>query len=193
MHKVYLSASSQLTDAYTLALDIYESGYRPDFVVGVWRGGAPIAIAIQEMLAWLGVTTDHIAIRSTSYTGINQRDRDIRVHNLDYLQERLRPEHQLLLVDDVFDTGLSLEKVITELKRCCRNNTPGIKIATTWFKPANNQTQMQPDFYLHTSDDWLVFPHELAGLELSEALANKEELKPLGQRLARYMAKPMTT
>ena len=183
MQKVYITAANQLTDAYSLALDIYESGYRPDFVVGVWRGGTPIAIAIHEMLAWLGIKTDHIAIRSVSYKGINQRDKEVHVHGLNYLQEHLRTEHELLLVDDVFDTGLSLEKVITEIRKRCDQNSPNIKIATPWFKPANNQTTFEPDYYLHTSKDWLVFPHELDGLNLEEALNNKEELKPLASRL----------
>jgi len=46
----------------------------------------------------------------------------VRVHVLDYLVSRLTAEHALLLVDDVFDTGRSLEAVIAELKRRCRRN-----------------------------------------------------------------------
>lgn len=188
MHKVYITAENQLTDAYELALNIYESGYRPDFVVGVWRGGTPIAIAIQEMLAWLGVTTDHIAIRSSSYTGIGQRDREVQVYGLDYLLQRLQSHHRLLLVDDVFDTGLSLQKIITELRKLCGDRAPDIRIATPWFKPTNNQTRLQPDFHLHQSADWLVFPHELAGLSLEEAITCKAELLPLAERLGNLLA-----
>ena len=187
MHKVYITAENQLTDAFTLALDVFASGYRPDFVVGIWRGGCPIAIAIQEMLAWLGVKTDHCAIRSTSYTGIGQRGREVQVSGLNYLEKRLQSHHRLLLVDDVFETGLSLQKVITELQARCGSNTPHLRIATPWYKPANNQTALKPDYFLHESADWLVFPHELEGLGLEELLANKPELQPLRQRLEKLL------
>lgn len=185
MNKVFINAASLLTDSYALALDIFESGYRPDFVVGVWRGGTPIGIAIQEMLLYLGVESDHIAIRSSSYTGIGQRQRDVQVFGLDYLLERVRAGQHLLLVDDVFDTGLSLQKIISELQTRCGANVPSIKVATPWYKPLNNQTCIKPDFYLHTSSDWLVFPHELKGLSLQELFSNKQELQPLQQRLTR--------
>lgn len=189
MHKVFISAASLLTDSYALALDIFESGYRPDFVVAVWRGGTPVGIAVQEMLSYLGVASDHIAIRSSSYTGIGQRSREVQVFGLDYLQERVQAGQHLLLVDDVFDTGLSLQKIITELQQRCGANTPDIKIATPWYKPQNNQTPIIPDFYLHTSTDWLVFPHELNGLGLDELFSNKMELQPLQQRLTRLVNK----
>ena len=51
----------------SLAWQVYESGFRPDYIVGVWRGGAPIGIAVQEFLDVLGVKSDHIAIRTSSY------------------------------------------------------------------------------------------------------------------------------
>jgi uncharacterized protein len=183
MDKIYITAEDLLTDSFRMALDIFASGYRPDFIVGVWRGGTPIGIAVQEMLGYLGVETDHIAIRSSSYTGIGARGKEVQVHGLGYLEEKLRAGHSLLLVDDVFDSGLSLQKIIQELQLRCASNTPEIKIATPYYKPGNNQTTMKPDFYLHESADWLVFPHELKGLTIDEVLQNKPELQPLHDRL----------
>jgi hypoxanthine phosphoribosyltransferase len=46
---------------------------RPSFIVGVWRGGTPVGIAVQEILDYLGVQTDHISIRTSAYYGINKR------------------------------------------------------------------------------------------------------------------------
>ena len=89
-----------------------------------------IGIAIQEMLDYLGVKTDHTAIRSSSYTGIGQRGKEVHVHGLSYLQGKVRAEHSVLLVDDVFETGLSLQKIIQELQLLCGDNMPVIKIAT---------------------------------------------------------------
>ena len=42
------------------------------------------------------------------------------------------------------------------------------KIATLYYKPANNKTDIVPDFYLHSTNEWIVFPHELEGLTLDE-------------------------
>lgn len=189
MEKTYITANQLLTASYELALDIYESGYRPDFVVGVWRGGAPIGIAVQEMLHYLGVTTDHIAIRSASYTGIAQRNREVSVHGLEYIAGRIRPEQSLLIVDDVYDTGLSIQKIISELLDCCGSNITDIKVATPFFKPANNQTGSVPDFYLYETAQWLVFPHELMGLTPEEIFTNKQEVAPLKARLAALLPK----
>ena len=70
--------------------------------------------------------------------------------------------------------------VIDTLRIKARRNTPNdIRIATPWFKPANNQTDLEPDYYLHKSDDWLVFPHELNGLTREEVEANKPRLKAI--------------
>lgn len=70
MEKHSISAQQLLEDSFKLAWKIYQSGYRPNYIVGVWRGGAPIGIAVQEFLDVLGIESDHIAIRTSSYTGI---------------------------------------------------------------------------------------------------------------------------
>ena len=101
MKKHYIDSNQLLQDAYQLAIEIYTSGYRPDFIVGVWRGGCPIGIAIQEVFEYLGASTDHIAIRTASYTGIGERNRSVRVHGLSYLVERLQNNQQVLIVDDI--------------------------------------------------------------------------------------------
>ena len=67
MEKHYIRADELLEDSFKLAWNVFESGYRPNYIVGVWRGGAPIGIAVQELLKVLGVNSDHIAI-TVSYT-----------------------------------------------------------------------------------------------------------------------------
>ncbi|MEH6473951.1 MAG: phosphoribosyltransferase family protein [Halopseudomonas sp.] len=178
--KVYLSAQDLLEDSFRLGLEIFKSDFRPDFIVGVWRGGTPVGIAVQEILDNLGVKTDHISIRTSSYTGIGERNREVRVHGLDYIIRNVNADDSLLIVDDVFDTGLSVKAVIDTLRIKARLNTPNdIRIATPWFKPINNKTDLEPDYYLHKSDDWLVFPHELNGLDREEVLANKPGMKAI--------------
>jgi hypoxanthine phosphoribosyltransferase len=182
MQKQYISAGSLLKDAFELALQILESHYKPDLIIGVWRGGTPVGIAIQEALEFAGIHSDHIAIRTSSYTNIGKRTR-VSVHGLDYLRRHFSANESLLLVDDVFDTGLSLQQVIRELRDIYQDNLPQIRIATPYYKPANNQTRRKPDFYLHETDNWLVFPHELIGLSDEEILQNKSDMGTTRQRL----------
>jgi len=182
--KIYISAQDLLTDSFRLGLQIHQSGFRPDFIVGIWRGGTPVGIAVQEILDLCGVKTDHIAIRTTSYTGIGQRGKEVRVHGLGYMITNINWNDSLLIVDDVFDTGLSIQAVVETLRRKARRNTPeNIRIATPWFKPANNQTEMTPDYFIHQTDRWLVFPHELDGLSREEMLDNKPGLRALFEEM----------
>jgi hypoxanthine phosphoribosyltransferase len=174
MEKIFISAESLLRDSLELGLQIVRSGFRPTFLVGIWRGGAPIGITVQEVLEFHGINCNHIAIRTSSYTGIDQRSRTVRVHAIDYLVSQLEAEDRLLLIDDVFDSGLSLEAVIAELRKRCRRNLPeNIRIATAYYKPSRNRSSLRPDYYVRATDDWLVFPHEMNGLTREEILKHK--------------------
>jgi len=76
MQKHFIQSQQLLKDSFELAWRVYESGYRPNYIVGVWRGGAPIGIAVQEFLDVLGVKSDHIAIRTSYYSGIAERKKE---------------------------------------------------------------------------------------------------------------------
>ena len=185
MDKHYISATQLLQDSFQLAWKIYESGFRPNYIVGVWRGGAPVGIAVQELLEVLGVESDHIAIRTSSYTGIGERNRHVQVHGLNYLTRRLESEDSLLIVDDVHDTGLSIDQAIRDLTEACKKNTPEVRIATPYYKPGNNKSNRVPDYYIHETENWLVFPHELDGLTIEEIAGNKPELADMVDTIAR--------
>ncbi|MDD9856899.1 MAG: phosphoribosyltransferase family protein, partial [Gammaproteobacteria bacterium] len=162
------------------------SGFRPDFIVGIWRGGSPVGIAIQEMLEYFDIPTDHISVRTSSYRSIGERGETVRVHGLGYLVRNLNAENALLIVDDVYDTGRSISAVLEQLSARTRRNTPSrIKVATPWFKPANNTTERLPDYYLHETDRWLVFPHEVQGLSAAEIKQGKPPIHKIMQRVAR--------
>ncbi|MGB3471759.1 MAG: phosphoribosyltransferase family protein [Erythrobacter sp.] len=172
--KIYLDANELLDLSFALANRIVESGFVPTHIVGIWRGGAPIGIAVQELLEFRGIECDHIAIRTSSYMGIGKQARTVKVYALGYLIDTLNAEDALLIVDDVFDTGKSVEAFIRELTLRCRRNTPDvIKIATVFYKPSKNQTDLTPDFYVRSTEDWLIFPHELDGLTREEIEQNK--------------------
>lgn len=172
--KTFISAESLLRDSITLAMKIVRSDFKPTFLVAIWRGGAPIGIMVQEVLEYHGVQCDHIAIRTSSYTGVDQQASTVRVHAVDYLVSRLTAEDSLLLIDDVFDSGRSIEAVLHELSKRCKRNLPEkIRVATVYFKPTRNRTGIVPDFYVRSTDQWLVFPHEVQGLTREEILREK--------------------
>ncbi len=172
--KQYITANDFLLDSYRLAKQILDSNFKPNFLVGFWRGGTPVGIAVQEYLLTKGVPTDHIALRTKAYEAIGKMQIEINVDGLDYLIKHANQNDSILLVDDVFDTGLSMQAVIEKYQQEARKNTAhDIRIATVYFKPENNKTKRQPDFFIHQTREWLVFPHELKDLTPEEIKAGK--------------------
>ena len=150
--KTYLSAQELLEDSFRLGARIIQSGFKPSIITAIWRGGTPIGIAVQELLAYCGVKTDHIAIRTSSYSGIDGRASEIRIHGMNYLIKNVRHEDRLLIVDDVFDTGHTISAVINHLKVKARLNTPqDIRVAVPYYKQSRNQTDTVPAFYTRSS------------------------------------------
>ena len=192
MNERFVGADELLQDSFQLAANIYEANFKPDFLVGLWRGGSAVGIAVQEGLDYFGVETDHIAIR-TSYSGargytqmVNEGE-NIRVHGLQYLLENLCSHHSMLIVDDVYSTGSSVSAVISQLARKTRRNLPhDIRIATVWYRPSE-KTLRTPDYFVHETGDWLVLPYELSGFSVSELKANRPEISGLLDRLAPYV------
>jgi hypoxanthine phosphoribosyltransferase len=174
--KQYIDAQGLLEDSFRLAANVYASGFRPTFIVAVWRGGAPIGVAVQEFLSFAGVSTDHIAIRTSSYRGIDSA-REVQVFGLGYLIRTLTHEDRLLIVDDVFDTGHTIEAIIRELKSKLRRNMPAdVRVAVPYYKPGRNKTSLTPDFYLHETEVWLKYPHSLEGLTRDEIATHRPEI-----------------
>ena len=73
--KLYLDANRLLNDSFRLADQVYRSGFEPTFIMALWRGGAPIGLAVQEYFAYRGIETDHILVRTSSYHGIDNQSR----------------------------------------------------------------------------------------------------------------------
>jgi len=169
MKKTCISADQLLQDSFSLALLILQSGYRPDLIVGVWRGGTPVAIAVHEAFAFAGHACQHLPIQASSYKGINIRD-SVKVAGLEALMESCAPGKKILLVDDIYDSGQSMAKVLDELLLLSSPHMPETRIAVPWYKPTHNTTNRIPDYYLYETSDWLIFPHELCGLDDSDIL-----------------------
>ena len=104
---------------------------------------------------------------------------NIRVHGAQYLIENLNADDSLLIVDDVFSSGHSIQAVKTRLQKTLKRNYPRrVKTAVLWHRPNSIRTDSRPDYFLHATDEWLVFPYELKGLSLEEIKENKPLVAP---------------
>ncbi len=176
MDKTVLSAQGLLEDSFRLGLRILESGFRPTMILAIWRGGTPVGMAVQEILSYAGIESDHIAIRTSSYVGVDERGA-VAVHGLNYIIKKICHDDRVLIVDDVFDTGNTIKAVIDELTRRARDNTPeDIRTAVPWFKPSRNETDLIPDYFIRETAEWLVFPHELDALSTEELRQARPEI-----------------
>ncbi len=182
MNKIVLSAQDLLEDSFRLGLKVLEDGFRPTMIIAIWRGGTPVGMAVQEIFAYCGVESDHIAIRTSSYHGVDQRG-SVAVHGLNYIIKKICHDDRVLIVDDVFDTGNTIVAVIEELRRRARDNTPeDIRVAVPWFKPTRNETEIEPDYFIHKTAEWLVFPHELDALTPEELRESRPEIAAIIER-----------
>ena len=173
MEKRFIGSQELLEDSFKLAVKVYESGFRPDYIVGLWRGGTPVGIVVHDFFNFMKVKVDHISVR-TSYRGREYYDhgnssKNIRVHATRFLVDRVNAEDKLLIVDDVYGSGRSVKAVVDRLSRRLRANMAGeVRIAVPYCRTADIRTGVRPDYCVHEYDNWLVLPHELNGLSADE-------------------------
>ena len=185
MQKRFIGEQELLEDSYQLAVQIHQSGFRPDFIVGVWRGGSTVGIYVQECLQYLGIETDHIAVR-TSYRGREdyfeqlEQGSEMRAHGLQYLFENLNADDALLIVDDVYSTGRNAQAIVNRLRiKTKRNMASDVRIAAPYYRSVDKDSVSAPDYFLQQTDDWLVLPYELTGISRSEMAQHKSWMLPL--------------
>lgn len=149
--------------------------FKPTMMVALWRGGASVGMYIHEYLKrQAGLDLDHTAIRTRSYVAPGEASSKVHIQSLRYLIKHANKDTHLLLIDDIFDSGLTVEAFLHKLKRKMGDNTPThIRIATPYWKPDNNKTQLKPDYYVKTvpGNTWIVFPHEISDFSSDEKLA----------------------
>jgi hypothetical protein len=161
--KLFVTANNLVRDSFCLARGIHDSGYRPDVLLVIWRGGTPVGMVIHEFFRYKGTETYHAVLKSESYVAIGRRT-EPEIENMDAVMETVPPGSQVLLVDDIFDSGCT----ICAIRKMLEPRTPNIRVATLYYKPRNNRTELVPDYFLRETDQWVVFPHELMGLSPEE-------------------------
>ncbi len=137
---------------YELCFLLYEmivdSGYQPDVIVGVARGGWIPA----RILSDLFFTRDTANVKVDLYRGIYARDQEPQISQK--IPRDMKWESPLL-VDDISDTGDSLTVAGEHLKQRGYKNP---RTATMHMKP---WTKLVPDYYVVKTEAWVVYPWEL--------------------------------
>ena len=162
--KTFLNTRDYWRDSWRLARKILDSGWMPEVMLVLWRGGAVPGVAIHEFLKVKGVSVRHRPVVCSSYTGIGAQGDEVAFEGADDVWRQLRPGQRVLVVDDVFDTGRTAEAVRQRLASCACE----ARVACVYWKPSNNKTAGEPDFYTRILEEWIVFPHEIDGLTGAE-------------------------
>jgi len=172
----YISADEYLHDNWRLAAAVRRSGWRPDFILGLWRGGAPVAIAMHEFMKVTGWSVQHVPLKCASYTGVGENPGEVVFTHGDVVFGMFRKGDRVLVVDDVFDTG----KTAAAVKRRMEAAGVDMRMACVYWKPGRNTTDLAPDYFVKdVGDDWIVFPHEIEGLSASEIACKDATLAEL--------------
>jgi hypoxanthine phosphoribosyltransferase len=147
---------------YELCFRLYEiiekSGFRPDVIVGVARGGWIPARVLSDLF----FTRETANVKVDLYRGIYARDAEARVSQT--LPKDMKWKAPLL-VDDISDTGDSLTVALAHLDKRGYKNP---RTATLHLKP---WTKLVPDYWVVKTEAWVVYPWELR--EFTINLASK--------------------
>ena len=141
-----------------VAIQIDDSNFKPDLIVGIMRGAAAIIDILSRIFK---VKTAYLA--ASSYTG--EMIEDQQAENIIFAREMSstvqQMEGNILLCDDLSDTGVTLNKSIDWLKKYppLKGNIKEIKTAVLWKK---KDSTFEPDFCAQRLDSnpWIVQPFE---------------------------------
>jgi hypoxanthine phosphoribosyltransferase len=117
-------------------------------------------VTIQGMLRMLQRRKiDHIPIRTSSRVHQDQKS-EADIHGLKYIPDHAFEGCKILIVDDVFDSGKTFAALDTYLTEKMQVGFE-VRYAAIDYKPKNRKVELVPNYYLHETDAWLVYPHEL--------------------------------
>ncbi len=160
--KLFITPDSLRRDSVAVARQLYDAGYHPNRIIGLWRGGSPIGLYVHEALKVLGVSADYIPVITRGYKeGVDNPLARVVVQGIDSLAGMTRKQDRVLVVDDVWDSGRSIDAFFQVFEAVTGENFPeNVHVATVYYKPERNKSQRKPNYFIHKTDQWLVFPHE---------------------------------
>ena len=140
-----------------LAIQIHKKGFKPDILIGIMRGGAPIIDVLSRIFK---LKCAYLAVESYSGKGIENQQGEL-VFSREMSSTVQDMKGNILLCDDLSDTGLTLNKSIDWLKkyRPLKGKIRDIKTAVLWKK---KDSTFNPDFCAEklNSNPWIVQPFE---------------------------------
>ena len=141
-----------------LAIMIDESGYKPDILIGIMRGAAPMIDVLSRIFK---LKCAYLAVESYSGKGVEDEQGDI-VFSREMSSIAPNMGGKILLCDDLSDTGITFNKSIDWLKQYepIKGKIDEIKTATLWKK---QKSTFEPDFCATRLKDnpWIVQPFEI--------------------------------
>ena len=156
-NKLIINFEEYLDTVEKLAVKIHQN-YKPTVLVGIMRGAAPIIDILSRILK---LPTAYIVIQSYSGKGTEDKQGELMFAREISSLAIAKDFNKVLLIDDLSDTGLPLNKSIEWLKNYnpIKDNINEIKTACLWKKKSSTFT---PDFcpVLLDSDPWIVQPTE---------------------------------
>lgn len=129
-----------------LAKTVVESGFIPDLVLCIARGG----MGVGGTVAYAMGVKNCFAISVEYYTGVDER-LDIPVILAPALDVNELKDLNVLVVDDVADTGNTLDLVM----KTCEDQVKEIRSCVLYMKPGSIIT---PDYVWKNVEGWIVFP-----------------------------------
>ncbi len=140
-----------------LAIQIYQN-YKPTVLIGIMRGAAPIIDILSRILK---LPIAYIVIQSYSGKGMEDNQGQLMFAREISSLANDKDFSKVLLIDDLSDTGLTLNKSIEWLKNYAptKNYIQEVKTACLWKKKSS---KFEPDFcpIKLNSDPWIVQPTE---------------------------------
>ena len=141
-----------------LAIMIDESGYKPDILIGIMRGAAPMIDVLSRLFK---LKCAYLAVESYSGKGVEDEQGDI-VFSREMSSIAPNMGGKILLCDDLSDTGITFNKSIDWLNKYkpIKGKIKDIKTATLWKK---KKSTFEPDFCAMklSGNPWIVQPFEI--------------------------------
>lgn len=179
MNKEFLPYDTVRNNSLKLAKHIFDDGFMPDVIYVPLRGGAYMGNVFSEFFKLVN-TRDrpvfYAAVVARSFTDIYKRGQ-VKIDGWTYNPEYLRSGDNVLFVDDIFDTGRTLNHLVNcimkyGIPRDC------IRVAVHDYKITEygEKLPIVPDYFCRKmlvnqpeDDVWIHYlSHELEGLSESE-------------------------
>ncbi|MDR3303527.1 MAG: phosphoribosyltransferase [Treponema sp.] len=192
MKKEFLPYDVVRNNALKLAHHINQDGFVPDVIYVSLRGGAYLGNVISEYFKIVrrgARPVYYAAVVARSYTDVRESGK-IMVEGWTYAPEHLRIGDKVLLVDDIFDTGLTINH-LADIILARGIPRQDFKVAVhdyKYFRDKPEQLPVQPDYWcrkhdlsIYDEDMWIHYlSHELVGLkpdELEQYYAQDPQLR----------------